>query len=84
MRGRQGDFNVAVTHGLWYNLCMEPRKPKKPGPAPEFRRRVSLYENDDGVDLLKQLKDAMGERSEAGVLRALIRKEAQLRGIQPE
>jgi hypothetical protein len=62
---------------------MEPSKARKRGPAPEYQRRVSLYENDEGVDLLEQLAQRMGQ-SQAGVLRHLIRQEAQQRGIQPE
>lgn len=62
---------------------MEPNKPRKRGPAKQFTRFISLYENDEGIDLLEQLSQRMG-LSQAAVVRQLIRREAQQVGIRPE
>ena len=61
---------------------MEPKTPKKRGPAKLYPCHVSLYETPSGLDLLDQLARRM-EMSQAACLRYLIREAAAQRGIQP-
>jgi hypothetical protein len=59
---------------------VEPKAPKKRGPAPTFDKRVSLYENEEGVRLLEELARLRGQ-TQAGLVRLLIREEAKRRGL---
>jgi hypothetical protein len=59
---------------------MEPKR--KRGPAPEFNKPVSLYENAEGMSLLKELARRRG-LSQAALVRTLIREEAARIGLEP-
>lgn len=61
---------------------MEPKTPRKRGPAKQFGRQLSLYENDEGMDLLEQLSQRLGQ-TQAGTLRQLVREKAKELGIRP-
>lgn len=62
---------------------MEPKTPRKRGPVKEYEKRVSLYMDREGYDLLEQLADRR-KIGFSAVLRQLVQEEASRAGVRPD